>query len=158
MDGLIKRTGLPPRDGRVRVANMETANSRAAHTESAPTRKYCLLVDDSRMIRNVARRILEGVGYEVAEAEDGQEALAKCRENMPDLIMVDWHMPVMSGIEFVSALRQMEDILRPKVLFCSTNSDPHAIHKGIDAGADEYVIKPFDQSVLLSKLQNIDAL
>jgi len=71
---------------------------------SAP--KLCLVVDDSRVIRKVARRILEDLGLEVAEAGDGVEALAWVRAAVPDVILLDWHMPVMNGMEFLSRLRQ----------------------------------------------------
>lgn len=76
---------------------------------------------------------------------------------MPDLIMLDWNMPVMGGMEFVTSLRSMQGDMRPKVVFCTTNSDAADIRKGIEAGADEYVIKPFDQATLQAKLQRIGA-
>ncbi|MFA9199755.1 MAG: response regulator [Cypionkella sp.] len=117
----------------------------------------CLLVDDSRMIRKVARRIVESVGYAVVEAENGEEGLARCRAGMPDLVITDWNMPVMSGIEFVTALRAIPTARPPRVVFCTTNSGAKDIHKGIAAGADEYVIKPFDEAALLSRLQAVGA-
>jgi two-component system chemotaxis response regulator CheY len=116
-----------------------------------------LIVDDSRVIRKVARGILESLGYEVTEAENGVEALAKCQHAMPDLILLDWNMPVMSGVEFVSSLRRLQAELRPKVVFCTSNADADHIRKGIEAGADEYVIKPFDRQILQTKLQRIGA-
>jgi two-component system chemotaxis response regulator CheY len=116
-----------------------------------------LIVDDSRVIRKVARGILESLGYEVTEAENGEEALAKCQHAMPDLILLDWNMPVMSGVEFVSSLRRLQAELRPKVVFCTSNADADHIRKGIEAGADEYVIKPFDRQILQTKLQRIGA-
>lgn len=128
----------------------------AAPAEPVGSRS-CLLVDDSRVIRKLARRILESLGYDVNEAENGEEALAKCRAAMPDLILLDWNMPVMGGMEFVTALRNMQGDHRPKVVFCTTNSDTADIRKGIEAGADEYVIKPFDQNTLQAKLQRIGA-
>ncbi|MBV1688811.1 response regulator [Novosphingobium sp. G106] len=109
------------------------------------------------MIRKFARGILEGLGYKVAEAENGEEALQRCKAAMPDLILLDWNMPVMSGVEFVSALRQEQASLRPKVVFCTSNADSDHIRKGIEAGADEYVIKPFDQPTLQGKLARIGA-
>ena len=63
--------------------------------------KTCLVVDDSRVIRKVARRVLEDIGFYIAEASDGLEALAWCRTEMPDAVLLDWNMPVMSGIEFL---------------------------------------------------------
>jgi two-component system chemotaxis response regulator CheY len=119
--------------------------------------RICLLVDDSRMIRKIARRIVESVGYAVVEAENGEEGLARCRAAMPDLIITDWNMPVMTGIEFVTALRAIPTVNPPKVVFCTTNSGAKDIHKGITAGADEYVIKPFDDAALLSRLQSVGA-
>ena len=119
--------------------------------------RTCLLVDDSRMIRKISRRIVESVGYTVVEAENGEEGLARCRAAMPDLIITDWNMPVMSGIEFVTALRAIPAARPPKVVFCTTNSGARDIHKGIEAGADEYVIKPFDEAALLSRLQSVGA-
>lgn len=109
------------------------------------------------MIRKVARKIVEGIGYAVIEAENGEEGLARCRSSMPHLVITDWNMPVMSGIEFVTALRAIPTELRPHVVFCTTNSGARDIHKGIEAGADEYVIKPFDEASLISRLQAIGA-
>ncbi|HEU4650618.1 MAG TPA: response regulator, partial [Croceibacterium sp.] len=69
--------------------------------------KHCLIVDDSRVIRKVSRHIVESFEFEVSEAENGQDALAKCEEGMPDLILLDWNMPVMNGIEFICELRRL---------------------------------------------------
>lgn len=93
----------------------------------------------------------------MTEAENGEEALARCRAAMPDLVITDWNMPVMEGIEFVATLRQIPADRQPKVVFCTTNGGAKDIHKGIEAGADEYVIKPFAEEALLTKLQAIGA-
>lgn len=114
--------------------------------------KTCLVVDDSRVIRKVARRILERLGFEVAEAGDGMEALAWCRAAMPQLVLLDWHMPVMSGIEFLRRLRQEPGGKAPKVVFCSVENDLGRMAEALDAGADEYVMKPFDGEILAGKL------
>lgn len=157
MDGLIKRTNPPMQPAPVSPVAVPPRSARVSSPieQARPRQRRCLLVDDSRMIRKIARGILEGVGYTVDEAENGAEALAKCRAAMPGLILLDWHMPVMSGLEFVTALRAMGGPVRPKVMFCTTNSDSLDIHKGIDAGADEYIIKPFDQAGLHAKLQRL---
>ncbi len=118
---------------------------------------HCLLVDDSRMIRKVSRRIISDIGYHVDEAENGEEALKKCKIAMPDLIILDWDMPVMTGLEFLVALRKEPATKRPKVVFCTTKKDTFDIHKGIDHGADEYVTKPFDEASLMEKLKKIGA-
>ena len=115
--------------------------------------KTCLVVDDSSVIRKVARRILEGLDFKITEAEDGQQALEQCRGALPDAVLLDWNMPVMSGIEFLRALGQEEFQTRPKVIFCTTENGIAHIRAAIDAGADEYVMKPFDRDTLETKLQ-----
>lgn len=119
--------------------------------------KTCMIVDDSRVIRKVARHILEGMDFEVSEAGDGQEAMNLCIEAMPDVILLDWNMPVMTGIEFIRVLRQYEGGKAPKVVFCTTENDVSHIREALAAGADEYVMKPFDGETLLLKLQLIGA-
>ena len=113
----------------------------------------CLIVDDSRVIRKVSRHILESLGFEVDEAENGCEGLDRCNERMPDVILLDWNMPVMSGIEVIVQLRQREGGDKPKVVFCTTENDVAHIRQAISAGADEYVMKPFDHETLQIKLQ-----
>ena len=116
--------------------------------------KTCLVVDDSKVIRKVARHILEALDFSVAEAGDGQEALTHCTtEPAPDVILLDWNMPVMSGIEFLRALGETNLPRRPKVVFCTTENGSAHIRAAIEAGADEYVMKPFDRETLESKLQ-----
>ena len=115
--------------------------------------KTCLVVDDSKVIRKVARHILETLDFDVREAGDGQEALDACSQQSPDVILLDWNMPVMSGMDFLRALRQTEGGDAPKVVFCTTENGLGHIRAAIDAGADEYVMKPFDRETLESKLQ-----
>jgi two-component system, chemotaxis family, chemotaxis protein CheY len=115
--------------------------------------KSCLVVDDSKVIRKVARHILETLDFSVDEAEDGREALDRCQAAMPDVILLDWNMPVMTGMEFLKSLRKAENGDRPKVVFCTTENDAAHIRAAIEAGADEYVMKPFDRETLQSKLQ-----
>ncbi|MEJ0022154.1 MAG: response regulator [Alphaproteobacteria bacterium] len=113
--------------------------------------KSCLVVDDSRVIRKVARRILEDLEFATSEAGDGLEALTACRKQMPDAVLLDWNMPVMSGIEFVRQLRREPGGERPIVVFCTTENDIDHISEAIRAGADEYIMKPFDGQILQSK-------
>src|SRR5260221_11709854 len=100
----------------------------------------CLVVDDSSMVRKVARRILEERGFSVSEAEHGEQALAACRDEMPDAILLDWSMPVMDGFDFVKALRREPGGNRPKVVFCTTEYDVAQIARAMRAGADDYVM------------------
>jgi two-component system chemotaxis response regulator CheY len=113
--------------------------------------KTCLVVDDSRVIRKVARRILEDLGFEIAEAGDGMEALAWCRAAMPDAILLDWNMPVMTGIEFLKSLRTEPGGDRPTVVFCTVENDLSRIREALECGADEYIMKPFDGDIIVSK-------
>src|SRR3546814_1992917 len=103
--------------------------------------KTCLVVDDSKVIRKVARHILETLDFEVTEAGDGREALDACLESTPDVILLDWNMPVMSGMDFLRALRDRAFAQRPKVVFCTTENGMAYIRAAIEAGADEYVMK-----------------
>ena len=114
--------------------------------------KTCLLVDDSRVIRKVSRRILEDLGFEVAEAADGVEAMAWCSAVMPDVILLDWRMPAMNGLDFLRKLRTEPGGDQPKVIFCSVENEIEAIREALDAGADEYIMKPFDGGIVAGKL------
>lgn len=117
--------------------------------------KHCLVVDDSSVIRKVARRILEDLSFEISEAEDGQKALNKCTESMPEAVLLDWNMPVMDGIEFLKRLRELPGGTQPKVLFCTTENDVNHITQAIRAGADEYIMKPFDREIVEAKFQEV---
>lgn len=117
--------------------------------------KSCLVVDDSRVVRKVARRIVEELGFSCDEAEDGQKAYDACQETMPDAILLDWNMPVMSGIEFLEKLRQMDVGATPKVIFCTTENDLAHIQRAMEAGADEYIMKPFDSEIIESKFVQV---
>ena len=113
-----------------------------------------LVIDDSRAMRRIVSAALEGFGYETRQAGHGREALDVLQEGYsPDLCTIDWNMPVMDGYEFLGNLRRMPGGDAPKVVFCTTENDAAHIRAAIDAGADEYVMKPFDRETLESKLQ-----
>ena len=118
----------------------------------------CLIVDDSRVIRKVARRILEAHGYEVAEVENGEEALRACQTSLPRCILLDWNMPVMNGLEFLKRLRAEFGPDNPAVVFCTTENEIEAITAAIEAGAQEYIMKPFDEEILVGKFQQVGLL
>lgn len=120
--------------------------------------KLCLVVDDSRVVRKVARRILEDLGFDVAEAADGVEALAWVRKAPPDVILLDWRMPAMDGLEFLRQLRNEPEGRLPKVVFCSAETDLDRIREALASGADEYIMKPFDGDIVASKLAMAGAL
>ena len=117
--------------------------------------KTCLIVDDSRVIRKVSSKIAISLGYVPVEAENGEEALARCKKSMPDLVLTDWNMPEMDGIEFVAKLRAIPTPKEPIVVFCTSNGEAKDIHDGIAAGADDYIVKPFDEAALRAKLEKL---
>lgn len=120
--------------------------------------KSCLVVDDSRVVRKVARKILEELNFDCSEAEDGKQAIDACVRAMPDAILLDWNMPVMSGIEFLKRLRKMADGQRPKVVFCTTENDLVHIREALSAGANEYIMKPFDSDIIQTKFTQVGLL
>jgi two-component system chemotaxis response regulator CheY len=120
--------------------------------------KSCLLVDDSKAIRAIVRPILANLGFEVLEAGDGAEALKICQAEFPTAVLLDWNMPVMNGLEFLKALRATPGGDQPIVIFCTTENRPQQIEEGILAGANEYIMKPFDQEILQSKFAQVGLL
>ncbi|MEA1938350.1 MAG: response regulator [Pseudomonadota bacterium] len=117
--------------------------------------KTCLVVDDSRVVRKVARKILEEINFICTEAEDGKEAMQICAMSMPDVILLDWNMPVMSGIAFLRRLRKMTGGDKPKVVFCTTENNLAHIQEALSAGANEYIMKPFDGEIIETKFAQI---
>jgi two-component system, chemotaxis family, chemotaxis protein CheY len=120
--------------------------------------RTCLVVDDSRVVRKVARRILESKGFAVTEAADGQIALTECRAHLPDCVLLDWNMPVMDGLQFLQALRKEFGPDDPPVVFCTTENDLGHIEMAISHGAQEYIMKPFDEEILTGKLVQVGLL
>jgi len=117
--------------------------------------KSCLIVDDSSVVRKVARRILEDLDYIVEEAEDGQEAFDKCRQEMPDAILLDWSMPILSGLDFLKLLRGYVGGDKPHVVYCTVENDIGAIAMALRAGASDYMMKPFDRALLEGKFAKV---
>jgi two-component system chemotaxis response regulator CheY len=120
--------------------------------------KSCLIVDDSRVVRMVARKILQDLEFQCVEAEDGQKALEACEKQMPDAILLDWNMPVMNGMEFLLWLRSAPGGDYPKVVFCTTENDLSHIQQAMGAGANEYIMKPFDAAIIQSKFVQVGLL
>jgi len=120
--------------------------------------KSCLLVDDSKAIRSVVRQMLASFEFDVTEATNGAEALAACGHSFPEVVILDWNMPVLNGIEFLRALRSKPGGDAPIVIFCTTENGVAHIAEGLAAGANEYIMKPFDRDILRDKLTQVGAL
>lgn len=120
--------------------------------------KTCLIVDDSRVIRKVARQIFEALGFSCTEAEHGQQALDACQQSMPDVVLLDWNMPVMDGMEYLRALRKLPNGSTPIVVFCTTENDMKHIQEAMTNGANEYIMKPFDADIVRSKLSQLGVI
>ena len=117
--------------------------------------RTCLVVDDSTVVRKIARRILEEMEFQVVEAEDGEKALEACKSAMPEAVLLDWNMPNMDGYEFLGNLRRMPGGDVPKVVFCTTENDIDHISRALTAGANEYIMKPFDKEIISAKFAEV---
>lgn len=117
--------------------------------------KTCLVIDDSRVIRKVARRILEDIGFNVEEAEDGAIGLDMCRAQMPDAVIVDSMMPNLDGIGFMKTLRREAKDHMPAIMFCTTENEESHIVTARAAGAGAILLKPFDKETLEGGLQRL---
>ena len=120
--------------------------------------KTCLTVDDSKVVRKTIIRMLNEFGIEGREAEDGQKALEECNKSTPDFILLDWNMPIMNGLEFLVEFRKKPENKEVIVIFCTTENDMEKIQEALTAGANEYIMKPFDTQVLRDKLEQVGIL
>ena len=114
--------------------------------------KTCLVIDDSRVIRKVVRRLLEDMGFTVEEAEDGVAGLKACRAAMPNMILVDAVMPNMDGVTFMKTLRREAADGLPTMIYCTTENDEAHVVSARAAGATQILLKPFDKETLESSL------
>jgi two-component system, chemotaxis family, sensor kinase CheA len=112
----------------------------------------CLVVDDSRLMRAVCRTMLENLGHHVNEARNGAEALQYCLNQRPALVVIDWNMPVMSGVEFAAAVKSQLNGSAPKVLLCSTETAREKISHAMRAGADGYMMKPLNPEMIADRI------
>ena len=112
-----------------------------------------LVIDDSRAMRSILRRILGQAGFDVVEAEHGQEAIELLQAGpLPAVALIDWNMPVMNGLEFIEAVRDREEWRGVTLMMVTTEGEQGNIVRALAAGAHEYVIKPFTPEVILDKL------
>jgi two-component system chemotaxis response regulator CheY len=115
---------------------------------------HALVVDDSKTIRMLLKEQLKGLGFEVTEAVDGRQALNRLKNmTQVDLVLVDWNMPEMDGISFVRAVRAEADYSMLPMMMVTTNAELSQVSKALDAGVNEYIMKPFTTEILREKLQ-----
>lgn len=114
--------------------------------------KSCLVVDDSKVIRKFVRNMMTELCFDVDEAENGQDGLYCLEKKQYDLILLDWNMPIMNGLEFIKKFKNDYANLNTKVIFCTTENEIEKIKSALDSGANEYIMKPFDIEILRSKL------
>jgi two-component system chemotaxis response regulator CheY len=116
-----------------------------------------LVIDDSRAVRLIISKILREVGIEVVEARDGREGLARLTEH-PDveLMLVDWNMPVMNGLEYIRVVRSQPDHDHVRIMMVTSETEQDQVRLALEAGANEYLMKPFTKEVLIAKLSLLD--
>lgn len=116
--------------------------------------KTALIVDDSRVTRLALRRVLASLGFQCSEAADAGSGLACLApaEEPPDLVLVDWNMPGMSGLDLIRAVRAESRLRAVRLIMVTSETDPLAVVRALNAGADEYVMKPFSTEELVEKL------
>ena len=121
--------------------------------------KTCLVVDDSKIVRKVVRKIVEGLGFGVLEAEDGQQAVDQVKANHVDVVIMDWNMPVMDGLTSTKTIRADAAIAsQPLIIFCTTENEFSKIQEAVMSGANEYVMKPFDEAIIAGKFEQLGLL
>jgi two-component system chemotaxis response regulator CheY len=112
-----------------------------------------LVIDDSRAMRSILTAILGEIGFEVVQVGDAEAALALLQQDTAfDLALVDWNLPAMSGLDFVREVQTMPDVDGLRLMMVTTETELERVSQALDAGADEYIMKPFDKEMLLEKL------
>jgi len=122
--------------------------------------KKALVVDDSRMIRVILRKMLSEIGYEVCEAGNGREALeiASTIPEQLEIVLADWNMPEMNGFDLLKELRKRQEFSSLKIVMVTTEAELAHMSKALEAGANEYIMKPFTKEIVFEKLELLGAL
>lgn len=118
----------------------------------------CIVADDSKIMRMLLSKIMENFGYDVIEAEDGEDLMSLCIKNTPDLIICDWHLPLIDGVDILLKIRADRKIKQPVFIFCSYVKDVDVISQALKSGADDFIMRPFDEDIIASKLKIIKVL
>ncbi len=117
--------------------------------------KFCLIIDDSDVIRKVAAKIVEEMGHIPIEAATAEEAFERCMSSMPHLILLDWHLPTMSAKSFLTSLKKISAEVVPQILYCVTEADPVDLRRAFRAGISDFILKPFDRTTLAPKISGL---
>ena len=115
----------------------------------------CIIADDSKTMRMLLIKIMENFGYTVGEAEDGEDLLEQCTADMPDLIISDWNLPLIDGIDVLYKIRSNRTVRQPVFMFCSYIKDTEIIKQALKGGADDFIMRPFDEDIIAQKLRII---
>lgn len=118
----------------------------------------CIIADDSNVIRMLLSKVMNNFGYDVTEAENGEELLRLCTSNMPNLIICDWQLPLIDGIDVLLKIRSDKKLKQPAFIFCSYIKDVDVISYALKSGADDFIMRPFDEDIIASKLKIIKVL
>ena len=116
----------------------------------------CIIADSSKVIRMLLVKIMENFGYDVIEAEDGEILKRMCETKLPDVIICDWQLPVIDGTDILYSLRSNKKIIQPVFIFCSYIKNSDIISQALSLGADDFIMRPFDEDIIASKLQIIN--
>lgn len=117
--------------------------------------RRCLLIDDSPLIRKVARLVFERQRYTVLEAESAADALEHCGKEMPELILLDWYLPGSNALDLLKQLKAVAGTARPYIIYLTTENDPLDISRAMQAGCDDVMMKPFTRAELEAKLDSL---
>jgi two-component system chemotaxis response regulator CheY len=147
---------LPAPDGPVPDGQIQESQAPAS---LAPARQ-AMVIDDSRAMRMILSRALQGFGYEVAQATNGKDALAQIHQegSRVALFLVDWNMPEMDGLEFVKSLRAESRFGAIPIIMVTTETEADQMMTALEAGANEYIIKPFTHETIEDKLRMLGLL
>lgn len=110
--------------------------------------KFCIIVEDSDVIRKVARKVIESTGIIAIEAANAEEALELCAKSMPDMILLDWDLPGISAMDFLAELKQMNTVKFPQILYAVTEADPQDLSRAYRSGIGSHILKPFTRLTL----------
>ncbi|MBQ9235371.1 MAG: response regulator [Alphaproteobacteria bacterium] len=113
----------------------------------------CIIADDSKIMRMLLSKIVENLGYRAIEAENGDELLQQYMSIQPDLIISDWELPLYDGVDILYKIRADKKIKQPIFMFCAYTKDTAIIEQALEAKADDFIMRPFDEDIIESKLK-----